>query len=286
MALTADGGSYTSAGGTLVQNLVATNAAGTQLTSGEDFGAATAADLDGDGVPDFVFTDAKAAASSTLKVVNQEGRTLFTALGAHGSFALFDRDGDGDQEILFGRNLYDGDGTILATLPLPTPALGFCTAVPPVLADLTGDEIPEAVYVCTTDAGGTKGRYVTAYDFVKGETVPGFPVALKAELADTVSDNLWMAGAFTYWSSSQILVADLDCDGAWEIIVGVGIYDRNNAAGSVTPATLNIVRTPYLVASKSGRSAEEIGWYSLKHGPRMDCVFPTKKKIGFAIIVR
>lgn len=286
VALTAAGGSYTSAGGTLVENLVATNSAGSQLSSGEDFGAAAAADLDGDGVPEFVFTDAKAAAGATLKVVNQEGRTLFTASGAHGSFALFDRDGDGDLEVLFGRNLYNGNGTILATLPIPAPALGFCTAVPPVLADLTGDEMPEAVYVCTTDAGGMTGRYVTAYDFVKGETVPGFPAALKAELADGVSDNLWMAGAFTYWSSSQILVADLDCDGAWEIVVGVGIYDRNNSAGSVTPATLNVVRTPYLVQTRYGQTAEETGWYSLKHGPRMDCRFPAKRRAPTILVVR
>ena len=282
VALTSTGGYYTSPGGTLVQNLVATNAAGAAQLSGEDFGAATAVDVDGDGVPEFVYTDAK---TGTLKVLGQEGETRFTVAGLHGSFALFDRDGDGDYEILFGRNLYDGDGTVLATLPLPTPAVGFCTAIPPVLADLTGDEIPEAVYVCTTDADGTMGRYVSAYDFAKGATVPGFPVALQAKLTDEISDGFWRAGAFTYWNSSQILVADLDGNGTWEIVVGVGIHDQRNV-GSVCPATLNVICTPYLVASPSGRSAEEIGWYSLKHGPRMDCVFPTKKKSGFVIIVR
>ena len=282
VALSSSGDYYTSRGGTPVQNLVATNATGAALLSGEDFGAASAADVDGDGVPEFVFTDAK---NATLKVVDQEGRTLFTASGAHGSFALFDRDGDGDWEILFGRNLYDGDGTVLATLPLPAPAAGFCTAVPPVLADLTGDEIPEAVYVCTTDAAGTTGRYVAAYDFVKGAVVPGFPVALQAVLTDDISDGFWRAGAFTYWSSSQILVADLDGNGTWEIVVGVGIHDQRNA-GSVCPPTLDVIRTPYLVKSKSGYSAEQIGWYSLKHGPRMDCKFPQKRRSPTVLVIR
>ena len=130
------------------------------------------------------------------------------------------------------------------------------------------------------------GRYVTAYDFAKGQTVPGFPVALKAELEDNVSDALWKVGTFTYWNSSQILVADLDGDGSWEIVVGVGIYDRNNAAGSVSPATLDVIRTPYMVKSKDGRSAEEIGWYSLKHGQLMDCSFPSRRRKHTVILLQ
>ena len=285
-AFTAAGEKYSSPRGTLVENLVATNASGAALLSGEDFGGATAADLTGDGVPEFIFTDAKSGNNSTLKVMTQDGATLFSALGAHGLYALFDHDGDGDYEVLFGRNLYDGDGTILATLPIPSPALGFCIPMPPVLADLNGDEIPEAVYVCTSDADGTLGRYVTAYDFAKGRTVPGFPVALKAELADNVSDSLWKAGSFTYWSNSQILVADLDLDGSWEIIVGVGIYDRNNSAGSVSPATLNVIRTPYVVRADAKRTVEDLGWYSLKKNPLMNSTFPLRRKKHTVIYLR
>lgn len=270
-----DGSRYVSRGGTTVEDLTA------DLVSKDNVSAISAADVTGDGIPEFIYTD---AGSGTLKVVTQEGEALFTASSSGtGGFALFDLDKDNDYEILYGDKLYGGDGTVLDTLPVPAGAAGFVATIAPVVADFTGDQVPEAVYVCTKNVGSAKlERILTVYNFRQHRTLDGFPVELGASTAAETAD-LWHAGSFNKWGGARPLVADLDGDGFWEIIVGTGVPNPKNGTTS-DPATLNIIRTPYSCNQTPGRTPEEAGWYSFKKGPLMDSLYPLAKRLGIVIL--
>ena len=277
-AVRSDGSAYTSPGGTAVTSLPLPN------EQSEDFGAASAADLTGDGVADLVFSDAK---SGRLQAMTQDGSLLFT-LTCQGAatFHLLDVDKDGDYELLYGGKLYNGSGSVLQTLPVPVGAVAYAPQVSPALADFNGDQVPEVAYVCTMKVGNSNlARILNVYDFVSGETLGGFPVTLQAPDVSPDFASLWYSGSFTYWNASHLLIADLDGSGTWQILAGTGVANaRNNPTSD--PATLNIVRTPYHYDLTHGRTAEEIGWCSVKHGPLLDSRYPLARKVGTVVLFR
>lgn len=268
--LRADGSVYTSPSGCVWSGIPHSG------SSPETAGSLTATDLDGDGIPEIIH----AAVGCALTVLDLDGEERFAlpATSANGAvFADFDR--DGCCEILWGQTLYDGDGSVIDTLPLPDGAGDFVYNMSPVLADLTGDQIPEIVYLCSLTQNTNQGRILCVYDVVSGRILDGFPVTL---LHPTAKNTLWWAGQFHHWYNAFPLVADLDDDGYWEIAVGLG----SNVVTSGDAACLNIIDTPWPVRSPANRTAAEIGWPDYGYGPLHARVFPLPKAVATVLSVR
>ncbi len=246
-------------------------------------GDIAAADITGDGIPEFVF----ASAGDALRVWAQDGTQLFTAsIGwTPNGFALGDFDKDGVYEIVYGDRILKGDGTVYATIPLPAGTL-LHTTVKPILADFTGDQIPEVVYLGSTIQNTRVGTVLSVYDVAAGETLAGFPVELA--LNDPFYNearrewiNSW-SGNMQHWNGSCLVVADLDGDGRWDIAAPTGV---NNTLVN-KPALLNIVSTPYVVAPAPGRTMADIGWTSFRHDAACSAAFPLFKKTGTIVVFR
>ncbi len=253
------------------------------LTPGENVGDLTAADVTGDGVPEFVY----AHATQALHVWSQNGTLLFTAnIGwTPNGFALGDFNKDGVYEIVYGDRILKGDGTVYATIPLPAGTL-LHTTVKPILADFTGDQIPEVVYLGSTIQNTRVGTVLSVYDVAAGETLAGFPVELA--LNDPFYNearrewiNSW-SGNMQHWNGSCLVVADLDGDGRWDIAAPTGV---NNTLVN-KPALLNIVSTPYVVAPAPGRTMADIGWTSFRHDAACSAAFPLAKDLGTVVLLR
>lgn len=256
---------YGPTGGMIISNMPLTSA------SLESFGGLAAADVDGDHYPEFIYAASSSTGNDGLTVMKQNGSVLCHIAGSAPGFALLDVNRDGIYEVLYGDKLCSGDGTVLQTLPVPSGATAVTSYTMPVLADFNGDQIPEAVYLCSTSSKTpTYGRMVCVYDFRSQSILPGFPVALTAILSAGNNDTTWRAGPFHHWYGVAPLVADLDNDGTWEIIVGVGI-DTDTTTES---PTLNVIATPYRYTVPAGRRVEDYGWYSYRHGPLADFKFP------------
>jgi hypothetical protein len=269
---------YGPAGSAIISNMPLAT-----LISDGSSGGIAAADVDGDHYPEFIYTAINNNVTDGLTVMKQNGTVLFRDTSASRKapgFALLDLDKSGVYEILYGDRLYSGNGTVLQTLPVPAGGAVVATATMPVLADFNGDQIPEAVYLCSTLAASTTyGRMICVYDFVSQSILPGFPVALSASGS---TDTTWHAGAFAHWTGSMPLVADLDNNGRWEIIVGVGI---DTDATTESP-TLNIIDTPYVYTIPEGRRTEDYGWYSHRHGAMADFKFPAYVQAATVVILR
>ena len=254
------------------------------FTPGEAFGDLAAADVNGDGAPEFIF----ATSGMPLYVWKQNGTLLFNKnIGWNpNGFALADFDGDSVYEIVYGDRVLKGDGSVYATLPMPSGGL-LHTTVKPVLADFTGDQIPEIVYMASgisNQRGG--GTILSVYNVATSTTLAGFPVALA--LNDSIYDPsrnqtyTWWSGNFHHWTGSHPVVADLDGDGRWDIAVGSGL---NNIAAAESPL-LNIISTPYAVKPVPGRTMADIGWTSGRHDPAASAAFPLKKDLSTVILLR
>ena len=222
---------------------------------GEGPGAFSAADFTGDGIPEFFLCSARDN-TGHFTVVDQLGETLLTvsSISANG-FALLDVDYDGDYEALYGPTLYDWvDGAAVAVDTLPNPATTsfFVPHAAPVLADFTGDGIPEAVYITApnTVPGNRYGRDICVYNFVTGEMLPGFPISLANPDA---TSQYWGMGQLGRWTATVPLVADLDGDGFWEIFAAAGSWYNREA--QPFQAYLNIIDTPYAVPASTFSAA-------------------------------
>ncbi len=247
----------------------------------EAFGGLSIADVTGDGYPEFIF----ATHLNGLTVMKQDGTIQFTVNRSNGrpnGFALLDVDKDGVYEILYADTLYDGFGNALQTLPKSSLAPYFGYNTTPVLADFTGDQIPEAVYLCSKSDNFTFTRVLCVYDFVAQRMLPGFPIEIKAELDDEASESLWYSGQYHHYSGMTPIVADLDNDGTWEIIIGTGI----GVGTTLESPTLNIIDTPYKYYVPDGRKAEDYGWYSYRHGSKADFKFPLYVPNATMLIVK
>ena len=253
------------------------------ISPGENFGDLAAADITGDGVPEFIY----AHAGQALNVWNQAGLLLFTSsIGwLPNGFALADFNKDGVYEIVYGDRILKGDGTTYATIPLPA-GTSLHTTAKPILADFTGDQIPEIVYFGSTISNTRVGTVVSVYDVTAGETLAGFPVSLT--LGESVYIEArrqwvhWWAGNLQHWNGYHSIVADLDDDGRWDIAVPTG---ANNVIVTESPY-LNIISTPYVVAPVGGRTAADIGWTSFRHDAACSSAFPLAKNTGTVVFLR
>ncbi|MGN0843688.1 MAG: hypothetical protein ACI4QT_00540 [Kiritimatiellia bacterium] len=248
-------------------------------------GGLSAADFTGDGVPEFFICSA-GDAKGHFNIVDQAGNTILqvTSVMSNG-FALFDFDKDGDYEVLYGNTLYDyrdGEAVAVQTLPQPTAFPYFMKYVTPVLADFTGDQIPEAVYLArpSTSVGDIYGRAVIVYDFVQQKILPGFPISLSNPEADT---EYWGMGRLSRWMDTIPLIADLDHDGCWEIVAFAGSF-YNRTAQTFT-GYLNIIDTPYAVPD-NGLSAMETGWTMMGHDMQNTFVYPASRIRPSFLILR
>lgn len=252
----------------------------------ETFGGLAIANVDGDQYPEFIYAgNTPAQPLDGLTVRKQDGSVKFTvnrSSGRPNGFALLDVDRDNEYEILYADTLYSGDGAVLQTLPAPgsSPYFGFLTM--PVLADFNGDQIPEAVYLCSKNSDFRYTRVVCVYDFISQSLLPGFPIDIKAILSDGASETLWYVGQFQHFGGTSPIVADLDNDGDWEIIIGTGI----GVGTTLESPTLNIIDTPYQYTIPEGRRVEDYGWYSYRHGSLADFKFPLYVPKATVIVLR
>ena len=286
-AFESDGSYYTSKGGKEWTPF------STGVGNSERTGGMTAADVNGDGVPEIIYST---TAGNPLVVVTQEGAVKSIANGSPNGFALLDYDLDGCYEILYGDKLYKWNAdaenfNAVVTLPVPSPAARFNTTIAPVLADFNGDQIPEAVYIVGdwyANAKGEsydRGRYVTVYDFASGETLPGFPVAIEQILVDDTFVSWGVYCGPHHAPNNNLVVADLDDDGAWEIAVSTS-FGANLAKDTSERPTLNIIDTPYCYTLPPGRTVRDIGWYNHMKDSCFSGRYPLKKKLGFIIMFR
>lgn len=252
---------------------------------GEGPGGISAADFTGDGIPEFFFCSARDT-KGHFNIVDQAGDTILqvNSVSANG-FALFDLDKDGDYEVLYGNKLYDcrdGEAVVVQTLPQPTAFPYFVNYVTPILADFTGDQIPEAVYIGrpSSSVGDIYGRAIIVYDFVQQKILPGFPITLTNPEADTA---YWGMGRLGRWTDTIPLVADLDHDGCWEIVAFAGSF-YNRTAQTYT-GYLNIIDTPYAVPD-NGLSAMETGWTMMGHDMQNTFVYPASRIRPSFLILR
>ena len=247
---------------------------------GESFGGVSAADVTGDGIPEIIFAGGNNNGGEGLTVLSQNGTEIFRTTNwkdANG-FALLDVDRDGVYEILHSDTLYKGDGTLLQKLP--NSGYPFTGYIAPVLADFNGDQIPEAVYIYSYNNDGNNGRYVSVYDFTTQSVLPGFPHPLESIRLDPTL-NTWRVGKFHHWNGSTILVADLDKDGTWEIVVGVGIGTGNTQERP----TLNVIHTPYHYKLPGARTPEEAGWYMYRRDALGTFRYPLYKEMGTLLLL-
>lgn len=248
-------------------------------------GGISAADFTGDGVPEFFFCSARDN-KGHFNIIDQAGNLILTvnSISSNG-FALFDLDKDGDYEVLYGTKLYDyqdGEAVVVQTLPLPTAFPYFVDYVTPILADFTGDQIPEAVYITrpSTSVGMNYGRAIVVYDFVQNRILPGFPVSLTNPEADT---EYWGMGRHSRWMDTIPLIADLDQDGCWEIVAFAGSF-YNRTAQTYT-GYLNIIDTPYLIPD-NGLSPMETGWTMMGQNVQNTFVYPASRILPSFLILR
>lgn len=279
-------------------------------------GSVSAKDVTGDGVPEIFLVD---GSSKTLVVLSQTATDengnptqVFTAstLDAQASptVAFIDVDKDGVYEFFYDGYLYSGlNGTFTQVDAVPYRASNpnwYCNSVAPAFADMNGDGVPEIVYLITDSSafGGanrTKGRTVMAYDFAAKKTLYGFPMALEWEgdytyeqSNGTILAEDWFAGQVHHWYMGNIVIADFDGDGRWEIAVGMGAKNQidrsaNNASmPTKNRAQVNVIHTPYKVPVNTGRTEREISWWSFGHSPDWDFCIPPKKDAGFRVIIR
>lgn len=272
----------------------------------EAVGQITALDVTGNGVNEIVVVETTCdnrqnspsgnSQGGLFIVDSQTGETIFSVYASesdwtvsHATAQFLDVDGDRVPEILYGNKIYKGTvagGTpsfeVVDTLPLPAGSL-FCFTLAPALADLTGDGVPEIVYGCTMSplTDNRMARQIMAYDPVSKSVLSGFPRVLFSTQTGSDSDE-WRAGLCQHWYSAAIVVADLDGDGKWEIVVGLG----TPKAGQTTRASLNFIKTPYSVALPEGRTQKDMGAWSLGRDDAMTFAYPIPKRFGFAIVVR
>ena len=272
----------------------------------EAVGQITALDVTGNGVNEIVVVETTCdnrqnspygnSQGGLFIVDSQTGATLFSVYASeadwtvsHATAQFLDVDGDRVPEILYGNKIYKGTVTggtpsfeVVDTLPLPAGSL-FCFTLAPALADLTGDGVPEIVYGCTMSPlnDNRTARQIMAYDPVSKSVLSGFPRVLFSTQTGSDSDE-WRAGLCQHWYSAAIVVADLDGDGKWEIVVGLG----TPKAGQTTRASLNFIKTPYSVALPEGRTEKDMGAWSLGRDDAMTFSYPIPKRLGLAIIVR
>ena len=251
---------------------------------GEGPGAFSAADFTGDGIPEFFLCSARDN-TGHFTVIDQLGETLLTvsSISANG-FALLDVDYDGDYEALYGPTLYDWvDGAAVAadTLPNPSATSSFVPYAAPVLADFTGNGIPEAVYITApnTVPGNRYGRDICVYNFVTGEMLPGFPISLANPDA---TSQYWGMGQLGRWTATVPLVADLDGDGFWEIFAAAGSWYNREA--QPFQAYLNIIDTPYAVPP-STFSAAELGWTLNGHDVQNSSTYPRARPLPTILLL-
>jgi hypothetical protein len=102
--------------------------------------AAVFADVDGDRDPDLVIADRYDAPARLL--INNGRGTFTPSTGLQGRARLpaaFDRDGDGDVDLLLGRDLYDNDGSGNFVPVAPGPPYQLSMAQDPAIGDFDGD---------------------------------------------------------------------------------------------------------------------------------------------------
>jgi hypothetical protein len=205
-------------------------------TGGDGYQAmSVAVDWDNDGFLELV------AGNS---IYEMDGSTLLTLSGSDGMPAIGDFDGDTDPDVVLTGGglvrLYNNAGTQLWSVSVP----GGGTGGPPTVADFDGDGLPEigvagqAQYtVFDTDGSQIWTRTVSDYSSsVTGSSVFDFEGDGSAEVVYADEHTLWIfSGASgdilmeqTGHASGTLyeypLVADVDGDGATEIIVASNNY--------------------------------------------------------------
>ena len=276
------------------------NADGDELTDvqlqygrGEGGGALIAKDVTGDGVPEIFIVDTAFSVNNVtgyLLVIDQKGETLFFQQSTQApnkysspNVQFFDMDGDRVYEFLYDGAIYNGKFEKIDQLPVPTECRYFCALLSPAMADLTGDQVPEIIYGCTDPALNTYefARWIVAYDPVKKAVLSGFPI--KLQYSQSTTENDWHAGSCQHWNFANIIVADLDGDKKWEIVVGIGVP----VGATPKRAALNVIKTPYGVEPFAGRTEKDIGAWQYGRGPLMDFSFPfAKKESGFLLLFK
>ena len=260
-------------------------------------GALVAKDITGDGIPEIFIVDTYQWTGSYmgyLLVTDLQGNEIFFKLpsvaqkGCSSNVQFFDLNDDRVCEFLYDGRIYSYSKStqaveLIDTLPVPAGCQAFSPLLSPALVDMNGDQIPEIVYGCTDPAYTSLEavRWIVAYDPVKRGVLDGFPV--KLQYSQSTTENDWHAGNCNYWFFANIVVADLDGDKRWEIVVGVGVPTR----GTTKRAALNIIKTPYVYEESGRRTQREIGAWQYGRGPLMDFTYPfARHPKGLAIILR
>jgi len=252
---------------------------------GEGFFASPAlVDVDGDGELDLV---AGSMDDTVYALRGVDGTPLWRSdpLGHYvrHSTPMADVDGDGELEI----SVHTEAG-VAFLFDARTGAeewqtdLGSIVAATPAMGDLNGDGVPEIVYSLVVDGGvaavrgdGTILWQQTAHDFsYRGPTLVDVDGDGLVDVVEGDSDDpsvaayrgtdgtlLWEASLTAAWASGPLVTADVDADGAMEIVVGsdLGLTILSAGTGSIEwEFALPTIRGEPLVRDIDGRGGAEI----------------------------
>ncbi len=239
---TFSGGAYTSAGALV---FIAGDGSGTHWskTSIDGYqvygcGGVAVGDLENDGLPEILV----AGTSAAVLAVNANGTLKWAASGstsAYGAPAIADLDGDGYAEVIFGSQIFDHEGVLIAQGSHGTGGSHYMSFA----VDMDGDGQLEvvagnAVYErdgTTLWHNGENDGIPAVGDFDADGLPEVVTVASGAvTLVDTDGTRLWQTSLPGGGNGGAPTVADFDGDGQPEVgVAGLGAYTMFDTDGSV-----------------------------------------------------